>query len=230
MNHQLALPDIKLNEEATFSSFCWGENTLLRKELTSMLDGLGESFVYLWGNKGIGKSHLLQAACHALSPHQSTLYLPLTSLKNWDPAVLTDLELYDLFCIDDISAIAGMPAFEEALFHLYNRIRDNQKLLIVADTAQPRHSNIKLPDLRSRLSSGLIIQIKELSDPDKIETLSLEARRRGFELPHSVAQFLVNRSARNMHDLYLLLDRLDEASLALQRKITIPFIKTILNW
>ena len=89
---------------------------------------------------------------------------------------------------------------------------------------------IALADLRSRLTSCLVMQVHELKDTDKIQTLRAQAHKRGFELPESVAQFLVNRSARNMHDLHTLLDRLDRASLAAQRKITIPFVKTILNW
>ena len=88
---------------------------------------------------------------------------------------------------------------------------------------------IRLPDLRSRLSGGLVIQLHELQDDDKIKTLKLHALKRGFELPTSVGQFLLNRSSRNMHDLNTLLNRLDEASLIAQRKITIPFVKTVLG-
>ena len=69
----------------------------------------------------------------------------------------------------------------------------------------------------------------ELNDEDKINTLKLHALRRGFDLPESVGQFLISRCSRNMHDLQQLLNRLDDASLAAQRKITIPFVKDTLN-
>jgi DnaA-homolog protein len=230
MNHQLALA-IQLNDEATFNDYCWGENAQLQKELYAALSNTGERFIYLWGAAGAGKSHLLQACCQYLAPHQPSIYLPLDTLKTWDPTILRDLETHHLFCIDELDAITGLPAWEEALFHLYNRIRDDEKsTLIIASRTSPRQANIRLPDLQSRLSSGLIMHVQELNDADKAQTLSLEANRRGFELPQSVAQFLVHRSARNMHDLHTLLDRLDHASLVAQRKITIPFIKTTLNW
>ena len=230
MNHQLALA-IQLNDEATFNDYCWGENTLLQKALYAALSDVGEQFIYLWGAAGCGKSHLLQACCQHLGTNETSIYLPLNTLKTWDPTILRDLETHTLFCIDELDAITGQPAWEEALFHLYNRIRDNKKsTLIMAGLTPPRYANIVLPDLQSRLSSGLVVHVQDLNDADKAQTLTLEATRRGFALPQSVAQFLVNRSARNMHDLHAILDKLDHASLVAQRKITIPFIKTILNW
>ncbi len=230
MNHQLALA-IQRNDEATFSDYCWGENIQIKKELYAALSNTGERFIYLWGAEGSGKSHLLQACCQHLGPHEPSIYLPLDTLKTWDPTILGDLEPHRLFCIDALNAVTGDAAWEEALFHLYNRIRDDeQSTLIIASHTSPRHASIALPDLQSRLNSGLVMHLEPLSDTDKAQTLSRAANRRGFELPHSVAQFLVHRSARNMHDLHTLLDRLDHASLVAQRKITIPFIKTTLNW
>jgi DnaA-homolog protein len=230
MNHQLALA-IQRNDEATFKDYCWGENIQLQKELYAALSNTGERFIYLWGAEGSGKSHLLQACCQYLGPQASSIYLPLDTLKTWDPTILREIEIHRLFCIDALDAVTGLPAWEEALFHLYNRIRDDEKsTLIIACRTSPRQANIALPDLQSRLNSGLVMHVEELNDTDKAETLSLEAHRRGFELPQSVAQYLVHRSARNMHDLHTLLDRLDHASLVAQRKITIPFIKTTLNW
>ena len=126
--------------------------------------------------------------------------------------------------------IAGDSEWEEALFHLYNRIKDKEQgLLIVSGNKPPVTLPIRLADLRSRLGWGLVIQLNELSEEEKINTLKLHALKRGFDLPESVGQFLLNRCSRNMHDLQELLNRLDDASLAAQRKITIPFVKYILK-
>lgn len=229
MNQQLPLA-IQLNDEATLTDFHWGDQLLLQHHLFELLDPKNrKSLLYLWGSAGSGKSHLLQACCQAL-PHTEAIYLPLLVLKEFGPQIMDGLDTHALICIDDVDAIAGMPEWEEALFHLYNRIRDSEqgKLLISAQTP-PAHSPITLADLKSRLSWGLVIQLNELSDEDKISTLQHHAQKRGFELPTSVIQFLLNRSARNMHDLHTLLNRLDETSLAAQRKITIPFVKQALD-
>lgn len=229
MNKQLALA-IKLNDEATLTDFNWGNNKLLQQQLQNMLSLKGDRLLYLWGTKGSGKSHLLQASCQAINSTQSAIYLPLNLLKEWGPQTIEGLEEQTLVCIDDIDTIAQDSAWEEALFHLYNKIKDMDKsLLIISGNQAPATLPIKLADLRSRLSWGLVIQLLELNDEDKISTLKLHALRRGFDLPESVGQFLLNRCSRNMHDLHQLLNRLDDASLAAQRKITIPFVKEILN-
>lgn len=229
MNKQLALA-IKLNDEATLSDFNWVNNHLLHNQLIEMLDFKTDRLLYLWGPKACGKSHLLQACCQVIAANYSSIYLPLYLLKEWGPQTIEGLEEQHLICIDDIHAIANDDGWEEALFHLYNKIKDNDKsLLIISGNTPPAFLDIKLPDLRSRLGWGLVMQINELSDEDKIKTLSEHAQKRGFDLPESVGQFILNRCSRNMHDLHQILNRLDDASLAAQRKITIPFVKSTLN-
>ena len=230
MNRQLALA-VKLNDEATLADFCWGNNNaLLQQQLEQTLRGQGERLIYLWGPHGSGKSHLLQACCQAINANTAAIYLPLQQLIEWGPEVLDGMEEQTLIGIDDIDTIANNSQWEEALFHLYNRVRDNEKTtLIITGNCPPALSSLCLADLRSRLSWGLVMQLNELSDLEKINTLKLHAHKRGFDLPTSVGQFLLNRCARNMHDLHALLNRLDDASLIAQRKITIPFVKGILG-
>lgn len=229
MNKQLALA-IKLNAQATLDDFNWGSNKLLQQQLHSMLNYQENRLLYLWGVSGSGKSHLLQACCQAVSVDQSASYLPLTLLKEWGPQTIESIEEQTLICIDDIDIIATDPIWEEALFHLYNKVKDTEKgILIISGKYSPPTLPIKLADLRSRLSWGLVIQLMELNDEDKINTLKLHALKRGIDLPESVGQFLLNRCSRNMHDLQHVLNHLDDASLAAQRKITIPFIKKTLN-
>ncbi len=229
MNKQLALA-IQLNDEATLSDFNWENNSLLQQQLQSMLTLKEDRLLYLWGAKGSGKSHILQACCQSVNTTESAIYLPLALLQEWGPQTIEGLEDQSLICIDDIHLIANDSSWEEGLFHLYNRVKDMEKgLLIISGNQPPSMIPIRLPDLRSRLGWGLVIQLNELSDEAKINTLKLHALKRGFDLPDSVSQFLLNRCSRNMHDLHQLLNRLDDASLAAQRKITIPFVKDILN-
>nr|WP_242602163.1 DnaA regulatory inactivator Hda [Legionella nagasakiensis] len=229
MNQQLALA-IQLNDEATLSDFCWRGNDLLRQQLQNILYNSGERMLYLWGGSGSGKSHLLQGCCQAVNSAHTIIYLPLSHLHEWGPQVIDGIDGQTLVAIDDIDIIASNKEWEEAIFHLYNRVRDNdQTILIITGKTPPANLPLHLPDLRSRLGWGLVIQINELNDEDKIQTLRIRANKRGFDLPFNVGQFLLNRCARNMHDLLALLNRLDEASLMAQRKITIPFVKNILG-
>lgn len=230
MSQQLTLA-MPLNHTATLAEFIWGENTLLQQQLSLSLYQGGERFFYLWGEASVGKSHLLQALCQAMTEAgKSAAYLSLSLLNEWGPDSIEGLEHHDLLAIDEIDAIAGKPDWEEALFHLYNRLRDQGKtVVLIAGRTTPAASAIAMPDLRSRLAWGLIFQMKELSDALKLRALQQHAQKRGFHLSEDAGLFLISRSARNMHALHDILNRLDKASLEAQRKITIPFIKAVLK-
>lgn len=223
--------NISLNEEATFAEFCWNGNELLKTQLYSTLNDNGEKHLHIWGNVGCGKSHLLQACCQYVGEAKKpTIYLPLALLKDTSPEILEGFDDYCLICIDDIDSIASIQAWEEALFHLYNRIRDNGKtILLTTSKIIPQHLPLGLPDLRSRLAWGLVLNLKELNDDDKVTALQSLAFKRGFKLTEPVCHYLLSRYTRNMHDLDAILRRLDEASLIAQRKITIPFLKKIIS-
>ncbi len=223
--------DISLNEEATFAEFCWNGNELLKTQLYSALTGNSDKHLHIWGSIGCGKSHLLQACCqYVADAAKSSVYLPLNLLKDTSPEVLEGFDDYFLICLDDIDSIVQNRAWEEGLFHLYNRIRDNNKtVLLTTSKVIPQHLELLLPDLRSRLAWGLVLNLKELNDEDKVIALQTLAFKRGFNLSETVCHYLLSRYTRNMHDLYVLLDRLDEESLIAQRKITIPFVKKIFS-
>ncbi len=230
MNGQLALA-MRLNNGAALADFCWGSNLFLQQQLTRSLQDEGERFFTIWGNSGCGKSHLLQGCCQAvIAKGASAIYLPLEILKEWGPESIDGIERQALIAIDDIDCIATDAAWEESLFYLYNRVRaSNGTILLISAKHPPPALSIRLADLCSRLSWGLVVQLYELDDTMKIHTLQQYALKRGFRLSIAVGQFLINRCARSMHDLLEILNRLDEASLIAQRKITVPFVKRVLG-
>ena len=229
VQQQLAL-SMQLNDRASFDDFCWAGNALLEQELAHSLSMGSAGFFYVWGAPGCGKSHLLQACCHHLGSSQaSALYLPLKLLHSWDPAVLEGLESHSLVAIDDLEMIVDSKIWQEALFHLVNHMLDRQAILLISGRSMPAKMGLSLADLRSRLSGFFVSPLHELADQDKILSLQARARKRGFELPLNVGQYLLTHCARNMHDLIGVLERLDKASLVMQRKLSIPFVKQVLD-
>ncbi len=215
---------VGLRDSATFSNFYPGANA----SACYALEQDGEPFIYLWGELGSGKSHLLQAACHGVTEQGGmAIYLPLYE-TGIAPSMLDGLEDMTLVCLDDMEAVAGDGEWETALFHLYNRLRDSGSRLLAAGNATPAALGLGLPDLVSRLGWGPVFQLQPLSDVDKAEALRQRASNRGMELPAEVAAYLLQRAPRDMHALFALLDRLDESSLAAQRKLTIPFVRQII--
>lgn len=220
---------IALRDDCTLEGFYPGSNQEALAMLNAMTQGQGEQFVFLWGREGVGKSHLLQGACHSASKRLSSVYIPLgTWLQEQSPEALNGLERVEFICIDDIQ-LATTRVWQEALFHLYNRLRTLNHRLVVAAPNPPKMLDLELADLKSRLSWGVTYQIHPLDDEQLIAALQLRAKQRGLDLSHEVGVFLIRRYARSMPKLYNLLDSLDKASLAAQRRLTIPFIKSILS-
>ena len=215
-----------LDERADFEGFVAGPNAEAVALLERFARGEGEPFVYLWGPRGSGKSHLLQAVCHRAHRAGTALsYLPLNELAALGPAILEDLDRLDLVCIDDIERAAGLPEWEHGLFHLYNGLRQRGGRLLVGAGCAPAALSLTLADLRSRLGWGLVLRMAALDDADKERLLVLSAARRGMELSPGAARYLVHRHPRDLPALLDTLERLDELSLAARRRLTIPFIR-----
>ena len=225
MSAQLPL-QIRFRDGSTFADFVPGRNA----EAAHYLQGgfvAGQS-VYLWGGAGTGKTHLLQAVCRdGAGRGESSVYLPLRQRAELAPALLEGLEALSLVCIDDIDAIAGDAAWEAALFHLFNRVRAGGGRIAITGAASPRALGLGLPDLATRLAWGLVFQLHPLLDEEKARALQARARARGMDMPEAVARYLLQRHARDMAALFALLERLDRASLAAQRRLTVPFVREV---
>ena len=232
---QTLLPQLTLSlsskDDATFDDFYAGKNN---EEVVSALKnaafGSGLKIIYLCAKQGIGVSHLLQAVCHESAKHQlRSFYLPLRQLLYMSKDALNGLEAFDLVCVDDIDTIAGNHEWEVAIFDLFNRLYDADKRIIIAGHYLPNESPIQLPDLVSRLSFAALYQLVALSDDEKLIALNMRAHKRGMSLSQEVGKYLLTHCPRHMNTLFAALDTLDRASLAAQRRLTIPFVKEILQ-
>lgn len=235
MNLPVQLPlGVQLRDDATFANFYSGPNV----PLVNMLDmdtipaGIDiEQFIFLYGSSGVGCSHLLQAACNQVDNRgDRSIYLPMTDLIYYSPQLLEGIERLQLVCIDDLGKIAHIPEWEEAIFDLFNRLRDSSTRLLIAAEYLPKKLNIELPDLVSRLTWGLVYQVQALGDNDKVAALQLRAHMRGLDLSEEVARYIIDRSNRDMGKLFRVLHKLDSASLRAKRKLTIPFVKQVMSW
>ncbi len=225
---------VRLRDDATFANYYPGANAAALGYVERLCEadaGWTDSLIYLWGAAGVGRSHLLQAACLRFEQRdEAAVYLPLAEVADYGPELLDNLEQCELVCLDDLEAVAGRADWEEALFHLFNRLRDAGKRLLLAAATSPRELGVLLPDLQSRLTLALVFQLQELADEDKLRALQLRASRRGLQMPDEVGRFILTRGARSMSALFELLEQLDQASLQAQRKLTIPFLKETLGW
>ncbi|WP_397596397.1 DnaA regulatory inactivator Hda [Silanimonas sp.] len=184
--------------------------------------------LFVEGAEGSGKSHLLLAACReAHEAGRRARYLPVPAFAGALGTILEGLDANDLVALDGIEAASASREDCEALFHLHNRLRDAGRTLVYASRLPAGDLAWALPDLRSRLGQGLRVSLDVLDDDGRREALRRRAARRGLELDDAVLDWLFRRVDRDLKSLTALLDRLDRAAMAAQRRLTVPFVRTV---
>lgn len=231
--------DIALPKFATFETFIDASDSPLLSVLNKLTakDSQSQSQhqlepqqYFLWGAACTGKTHLLQAICNAQTHSQkNAIYLPMKELVDQSPNILNDMQQLDILCIDDVDAVLGKKEWDRQLFILINEFRANNKSMVLTATQNPLDTKVSLPDLASRLVWGSVYKLNLLEDEDKIRAIQKHAKVRGLEVSTEVGSFLLKRFPRELNKLIALLDTLDKESLAQQRKVTVPFAKSVLN-
>ncbi len=232
MSRQLAL-NLKLRDGSSFDNFFAAHNreameSVVAAVATAALPANGLSTLFLWGEPGSGKTHLLEAACRAAQvAGLSPVYVSLAEARTLSVDLLEGLEQAGLVTLDDVQCIAGDSTWERAIFGLYERLRAHGGVLLAAARANPANLGLHLPDLATRLGAHLVYQLHLLGDDDKVTALCRRAAHRGMQLSPEVARYVLAHYPRDLHALFQLLDRIDHASLAAQRRITIPFVRSV---
>jgi DnaA family protein len=223
---------VQLPDDETFESYKGSDNAKVISLLKSFIkqENISPHGFYIFGGPSVGKSHLLHA-CSSFAAQQgkSSVCLSCAELISLSVEVLEGLEKIDFICLDDVHLIAGNKQWQQAIFDLYNRVLEQNNFIVISGNESVQKLTISLPDLVSRLAWGLIEQVRSLDDSEKTSTLQYRAAQRGLLLSDEAAKFLVNRLSRDMGSLIKTLDTLDKASIQEQRKITIPFIKDVLD-
>ena len=196
---QLVL-DIGPPAAPAFDNFVAGPNAEALARVRSLAEGkLREAVVYLWGDPGSGRTHLLRAAARA------------------NP---------ELVIADDVESLE--PAAQQQLFAAINAARDGGAPVLAAGPSAPAGLALR-EDLRTRLAWGLVYQLRPLGDAEKAEHLRAEAGRRGLRLSGEVVGYLLTRFPRDLPSLNRVLDALDRYSLAAKRPVTLPLVREALE-
>ncbi len=229
MSRQTVLPVSALND-ASLDNFAGEANCELVNALRQLVAGQRHSrVIYIWGDSGSGKTHLLDACCAAArsagtSSSYFTLEQGLSQLQETG-AIAGD----SLVCIDDLDHIAAHRDAQKKLFSLYEKLHGHGGTMLVSAQVPLRELGLTLRDLESRLASGGAYQIQDMDDSEKQAALQERAASRGFALDDTVVAFILSRYSRDTRALFSLLDRLDRESLQSQRKVTIPFLKSLMG-
>jgi DnaA-homolog protein len=217
---------VRLHDRASFESFWPGPNEVALKQLKALADQQRPGLVWLYGPEGSGKTHLLQALCGRGGP--AAAYVPLSQLESYGAAAVSDWQGARWLCLDEVAAAIGRVEWERALFALYRDCEERGASLLMAARESPTQLPFVLPDLASRCAAGHRLGLQSLDEEQQCAALQLRAQLRGFDLPAETAHYLQRRLPRDMASLFALLDELDAAALAAQRRLTVPFIRGVL--
>jgi len=201
------LLDIQPAATPSLDNFIAGRNAEALHSLrqATSVNASGEAgirFIYLWGETGSGKSHLLEAAGE-IARHSA----------------------HTIVCADDVHLLSDDQQI--ALFNTYNQLRETRGALIASGIAAPMQMGLR-DDLATRLAWGLSYQLHPLSDEEKAQALKNHAQARGMKLPDEVLEYCLRHLRRDMPSLIATLDALDEWSLTYKRPVTLPLLRQLL--
>lgn len=225
---------INLRHDANFNTFV-AEQELIAQTLSHLQQPDKPQYAgcyYFFGPDGVGKTHLLHAACRFFSQKQKqSVFFPLMdSTLPLIPDVLTGLEVTDLVCLDGVEAILGDPAWEKALANLIAKSKVQGHRVLLAGQMSIADWPMETDALRSEVFSIMPIPLAPLKDKDSlILAVGRHALNRGFEVPLDVANFLIKRFSSDLQELLAILQVLEQSSLAEKRRLTLPFVKDVLS-
>ena len=220
---QLTFPWSKLNK-FTFDDFFFDSSN---EEIKLALKNNDDLFLY--GARDTGKSFLLQSTCNYYSlDNKLSVYIPISEAIKHGKGFIDSLEGLDLICLDDIDLIASNQEWEVGIFNLINNCHTSKCRLIFSSCINPSSINFELNDLRSRIKKIDHIELYPINDVNLPKAIKFVSQLRSINLGDKEINYLLTYTKRNMSDLVEIISKLDQLSMELKRKITIPLIKEII--
>jgi len=209
--------------EPAFDNYFAAGNAAALAQLRAAADG-GERFVYLWGPRGSGKTHLLRAFVAAVPGARYAAADELTEHAAGENEAIsaggTALACDDVQRLDLVGQLA--------LFDAYNRLRIGGGSLLTAGDRPPADLPLR-EDLRTRMGAGVVLRIESLGDEEKKAALAEHARRRGLPLAPDWLDYILSRAGRDMGTQMALIDTLDRLSLERKRPVTLPLVREVVQ-
>ena len=204
------------SEDYTFDRFVVGSsNKFAHAAAMAVADapGIGYNPLFIWGESGLGKTHLLYAIAHEVHrqhPEYRIVYIKGDSFTNELIQAIRDRtqaqfhDKYrnaDLFLMDDVQFIAGRESTQEEMFHTFNTLRDAKKQIVFTADRPPKDM-LRLDErLETRFGWGLLAKIDPPDYETRVAIIKNKAIRMGLELPDPVLKYVAENITANVRQL-----------------------------
>jgi len=236
--------DIGLNPRYTFENFVVGPcNRFCHAVSLGTAEAPGKTYnpLFLHGNVGLGKTHLLQAVCFSMIenwPDVRILFLSCETFVNHFISALEngDLQKFrgkyrnvDVLVVDDIHLLANKERTQEEFFHTFNSLYNAGKQIVLSSDSPPKDIPTLQDRLVSRFKWGLVTEIEPPCYETRMAILKRKGRERGQELPDEVAQIIAERIDTNIRELEGTVNKLYSFSNVTGQSITVEFAREVLT-
>ena len=210
-----------------FNKFDFFHSNIVNRETIALIDNLfkfnyKDNRIYLWGPSAVGKTHILIATIKKFL-NLNKKVIDLSFIYDNDTF---DLGSIDLFFLDDIDRADGK--IQNNLFNIFNMSENENAAIFITGSLPPNQMSLR-PDLRTRISQCLVLNLRELEDEEKKDVLLKRSYFMGINLKLEIIDYLVKNYNRNMHELIKLIEKIDKESIIQKKRITIPFIKSFME-
>ncbi len=242
LSRQLIL-DFPARPDFKFSNFVESEGSEFAlqaaRQIASSSD-LPYNSLYLYGDRNLGKTHLLMAIGNVVStnfPEKKIIFINgqefvrKFSEENADEItrLLNPLLKADYFLMDDVDLISENPSAQEKLYHVYNTLLENNKKSIFTGRNRPEQLGAMEPYLKSRFQWGMTAQIKPIDDGTTAKIIAKLAKDVGLSIPEKIIDYLLIRISRDYTSIKTAVDKINRESFSQKRKVTLPLAKGALN-
>lgn len=205
-----------LNPKYTFQTFVVGScNQFAHAAALAVVEAPGKTYnpMYIYGGVGLGKTHLMHAAGHAIKERNRHLRVAYISAEKFMNELINAIRYdktqtfrdkyrsIDVLLMDDVQFMAGKERTQEEFFHTFNALHNDQKQIVITSDCPPREIPTLEERLHSRFEWGLIADIEPPDLETKVAILKRKADLDGVNLPDEIAFFIASKVRSNIREL-----------------------------